>query len=312
VQPRQVALQGFRENKKLNLQLECSFSEIASLRSVHDDMSAKPCDNCKMIMVNYADLLLVHAQVTSQLDGVKLELRELKARSLLLGAYTSCPLLKSNLEVCSVEIKELKHKLDHSSCYSVLSTPCKTRASLKGKLFYATKESTELKQKVAYLTSHLERTVVSEKMILDDLSQVEESATKSTYKLGVGFESCENKGVKSAPKFVPSSNYHKEEETIKSTKTHYPSSPKSPFNPKREERKESPKLREEGFVSMYCGRAGHLDEFCFHRKRIEKRRFDYSRNSYRDEFIDFLPRSYSRAPSRFLHVPNHRSYGFGS
>jgi hypothetical protein len=34
----------FRENKKLNLELESSFSEIASLRSTHDDMSVKPCD----------------------------------------------------------------------------------------------------------------------------------------------------------------------------------------------------------------------------------------------------------------------------
>jgi hypothetical protein len=41
--------------------------------------------------------------------------------------------------------------------------------------------------------------VVSEKMIEDDLSHVEESATKSTYKLGVSFERCEDKGVKSAP-----------------------------------------------------------------------------------------------------------------
>jgi hypothetical protein len=46
----------FRENKKLNLELENSFSEIASLRSMHDDMSVKPCNNCKMIMVNYANL----------------------------------------------------------------------------------------------------------------------------------------------------------------------------------------------------------------------------------------------------------------
>jgi hypothetical protein len=46
----------FRENKKLNLELKSSFSEIASLRSAHDDMSAKPYDRCTMIMVNYADL----------------------------------------------------------------------------------------------------------------------------------------------------------------------------------------------------------------------------------------------------------------
>jgi hypothetical protein len=67
------------------------------------------------------------------------------------------------------------------------------------------------------LTARLEKTIFSEKMIEADLSQVEESATKSTYKLGVGFERCEKKGEKSAPKFVPSSNYHKEEEAPKPT-----------------------------------------------------------------------------------------------
>jgi hypothetical protein len=35
----------FRENKKLNLELESAYSEIATLRSVHDDMSTKSCDN---------------------------------------------------------------------------------------------------------------------------------------------------------------------------------------------------------------------------------------------------------------------------
>jgi hypothetical protein len=68
----------------------------------------------------------------------------------------------------------------------------------------------------------LEKTILSEKMIEEDLSRVEESTTKSTYRLGVGFERCEKKDEKSAPKFVPSSNYHKEEEALKPTKTHYP------------------------------------------------------------------------------------------
>jgi hypothetical protein len=65
----------FHENKKLNLELESSFSEISSLRSAHDDMSAKPCDSCTMIMVNYADLWLMHSHVASLLDGARLELR---------------------------------------------------------------------------------------------------------------------------------------------------------------------------------------------------------------------------------------------
>jgi hypothetical protein len=114
------------------------------------------------------------------------------------------------------------------------------------------------------LTSHLEKTVLSEKMIEEDLSQVDESAPKSTYKLGVGFERSEDKGEKSAPKFIPSSDYHKEEEALKPTKTHYPSNLKPSFNPKREVKRESPKSREETFVCIFCGCASHLDEFCFH------------------------------------------------
>jgi hypothetical protein len=63
------------------------------------------------------------------------------------------------------------------------------------------------------LTPRLEKTRVSEKMVEDHLRQVEESATKSTYKLGVGFERCEDKGEKSAPKFIPSSTYPPRGET---------------------------------------------------------------------------------------------------
>jgi hypothetical protein len=325
----------FRENKKLNLELESASSEIASLRSAHDDMSAKPYDSCTMIMVNYVDLWLIHSHVASLLDCARLELRELKAHSTLLGACTSCPLLRSDLEPTAVEIKDLKHKLDHSSRYTVLSPPCEVCVSLKGKLLHATKENTELQPEVAYLTARLDKTALSEKMIEENLSRAEKSATKCTYRLGDGFERCEKKSEKSAPKFVPNSSYHKEEEALKSTKAHYPSNPKPSFNPKREVRKETTKPREEAFICMFCDRAGHLDEFCFRSKRIERRHVEYARNSYRDEFLDLLPRSYSRVPPRFYsrasprtfscalprtsscaspqfaHGPNHRSYGFG-
>jgi hypothetical protein len=151
------------------------------------------------------------------------------------------------------------------------------------------------------------------------LSRVEESANKSTYKLGVGFERCEKKGEKSAPKFIPSSNYHKEEEALKPTKTHYPSNLEPSFNPNRGVKREAPKPREEAFVCIFFCHASHLDEFCFCRKRIEMKHFEYARNSYRDEFLEFPPRSYSHAlPHTFhdlpqiSHGPNHRSYGFGS
>jgi hypothetical protein len=61
----------FCENKDLNLKLENSFAKIASLQSMHNDMSAQPCENYNMIMVNYADLMIVYTQVASQLKGDK-------------------------------------------------------------------------------------------------------------------------------------------------------------------------------------------------------------------------------------------------
>jgi hypothetical protein len=149
-------------------------------------------------------------------------------------------------------------------------------------------------------------------MIDDDSSQIEQSATKSTYKLSIGFERCEDKGEKSALRFVPSSNYYKVEEALKPIKTHYPSNPKSSINPKRGVKINTPNPSEEVYICMFCGHVGHLDEFCFRHKRMEKRRVDCARNSYHDKFIDFPPHFSSCAPSHFSHGPNHRSYGFGS
>jgi hypothetical protein len=126
-------------------------------------MSAKPCDNYKIIMVNYADLWLLHSHVVSLLDSARLELREPKAHFTLLGACMSCPVLRSDLEASAVEIKDLKHKLDHFSCYTILSTLCVVCDYLKGKVFHATKENTELKQEIVYLAAYLEKIVLNKK-----------------------------------------------------------------------------------------------------------------------------------------------------
>jgi hypothetical protein len=110
----------------LNFELESASSKIATLQSTHDDMSVKPCKNCTMIMVSYVDLWLVHSHIVCLLDGVRLELRELKAHSILSGTCITCPLLRSNLEAAAVEIKDLKHKLNHFSRYNILSPPCES------------------------------------------------------------------------------------------------------------------------------------------------------------------------------------------
>jgi hypothetical protein len=48
------------------------------------------------------------------------------------------------------------------------------------------------------LTAHFEKTKLSEKIIEEDLSRVEESATKSTYRLGVGLRDV-RKGMRRVP-----------------------------------------------------------------------------------------------------------------
>jgi hypothetical protein len=86
---------------------------------MHNDMSAQSCENFNMTMVNYVDLLIVHTQVSSQLKGAKLELKELKAHSLLLGAYLECLKLKLELDARSLKVKELETKLLRKSRVSV-------------------------------------------------------------------------------------------------------------------------------------------------------------------------------------------------
>jgi hypothetical protein len=101
-----------------------------------------------MIMVNYVDLWFIRSHVAGLLDSVRLELREIKTHSTLLGASTSCPLLKSDLEAAAIKIKDIKHKLDHSSCYTILSPLCEACVSLKGKLLHATKRTSSFSRRL--------------------------------------------------------------------------------------------------------------------------------------------------------------------
>jgi hypothetical protein len=87
----------------------------------------------------------VDSHVASQLKGAKLELKELKAHSLLLGAYLECPKLKLELDACSLKVKELETKLLEKPRVSATSPPCEVCGTLKGKFFHATKEKSELK-----------------------------------------------------------------------------------------------------------------------------------------------------------------------
>jgi hypothetical protein len=174
----------------------------------------------------------VHAQVASQLESTICELNELKVRPSLLGACLECPKLKLELDARSLNVKKLETKLLEKLHVSVSSSSCEGCVSFKCKLVHATNENTMLVQDVAYLTSRLERTKLSEKIIEEDLSRIDEYVTRSIHKLGLGYERCEDKGEIST-KFVPSSTYNDEEESLKAKQIPYPPNPKPSFNPKR-------------------------------------------------------------------------------
>jgi hypothetical protein len=137
--------------------------------------------------------------------------------------------------------------------------------------------------------------------------------------LGVGFDRCEEKSEKSAPKFISSSNYHKEEEALKPTKTHYPSNLKLSFKPKRDMKKETPSLERKFLFAYFVAVLVTWMSFAFIARELRRDALTML-EAHPDEFSNFLPHSYSRAlPCTSSHVlshfsrgPNHRSYGFGS
>jgi hypothetical protein len=218
----------YHENNYFKAKLDGSHIDVSPLKSLHSDMSDKDCDFCLVVMKDLAKLWNVHAQVASQLESTICELDGLKAKPSLLDACLECPKLKLELDARSLNVKKLETKLLEKSHVSITSSPCEVCVWVKGKLVHATNENTMLMQDVAYLTSWLERTKLSEKMIEEDLSRVDECVTHSIQKLGLGYERCEDKGEIST-KFVPKFTYKDEEETLKAKQIPYPPNPKPSF-----------------------------------------------------------------------------------
>jgi ribosome-associated translation inhibitor RaiA len=255
----------YRENNYFKAKLDGSHIDVSPLNSLHNDMSDKDCNFCLVVMEDLTKLRNVHAQLASQLESTICELDELKARPSRLSACLECPKLKLELDARSLNVRKLETKLLEKSHVSITSSPCEVCVSLKGKLVHATNENTMLVQDFAYLTSRLDRTKLNEKMIEMDLSWIDECVTHSIHKLGLGYERCEDKGEIST-KFVPSTTYKDEEETSKAKQIPYPPNPKPSFNRKRAlKQTTNPSLPNlDGvYICMFCGHAGHLDEFCF-------------------------------------------------
>jgi hypothetical protein len=213
--------------------------EIDYLKLVCDDMNAK---------------LVEHNEKSANLEKVVV----MRQNCDLVDACHENNYFKAKLDGW-LNVKKLETELLKKSHVLVTSSPCEVCVSLKGKLIHATNENIMLVQDVAYLTSRLDRTKLSEKMIEEDLSWVDECVTHSIHKLGLGYKRCGDEG-EIFTKFVPSSTYKNEEETLKTKQIPYPPNPKPSFNPKRAQKQTTnpsmPNL-DGVYICMFCVHAGH-------------------------------------------------------
>ena len=84
---------------------------LARLKADHDRISAElktlkdatpaavECEECSIHMVSISELQSKHAVLVDKFDCAKIELEELRSRSVLLGACATCPILQTELNV---------------------------------------------------------------------------------------------------------------------------------------------------------------------------------------------------------------------
>ena len=170
-----------------------------------DEELVVECDSCQAVMNDLAQMEIMHAQVTSQLESDMKELEEMKARRNFLGACKNCSKLSTELEAHALKVKELESKCHDEPRFKVLPPPCIVCASLKDKLVITRKENHNLTQENEYLTYRLKRTLASEERIESDLPRIKDCVNHSNYNLGLGFERCDKESG-NVGKFVPSSD----------------------------------------------------------------------------------------------------------
>jgi hypothetical protein len=94
------------ETQNLNARLE-----IDSLKASHVVSDDVECDDCSIFLANLALFKEKHASKCEELDVLRVEVVELKSRSALLGACSSCPVLHGKIDEMHAYIVSLQAKL---------------------------------------------------------------------------------------------------------------------------------------------------------------------------------------------------------
>jgi DNA repair exonuclease SbcCD ATPase subunit len=118
-----------REAKKMRKELRASLEDartrVAELETQNmdakleiDSLKASPvvsdeveCADCRIFLANLALFKEKHASKCEELDVLRVEVAEIKARSAFLGACTSCPILHEKIDEMNAYTVSLEDKL---------------------------------------------------------------------------------------------------------------------------------------------------------------------------------------------------------
>jgi hypothetical protein len=96
---------------ELEKQVLDSMLEIDSLKASHVVFDEVECADCSLFLADLALFKEKHVYKCEELDVLRVEVAELKSRSALLGACTSCPVLHGKIDEMHAYTVSLEAKL---------------------------------------------------------------------------------------------------------------------------------------------------------------------------------------------------------
>jgi hypothetical protein len=141
---------------ELETQVLNSKLEIDSLKASPIVSDEVDCADCSIFLADLALFKEKHASKCEELDVLRVEVAELKSRSALLGACTSCPVLHAKIDEIHVYTASLEAKLKEpipTSCYT-----CEMHALKNFELAHYVDrlqdENDELRKLIGWLSGH--------------------------------------------------------------------------------------------------------------------------------------------------------------
>jgi hypothetical protein len=282
-----------------NLDAKLEIDSMKSSPVVSDEVE---CANCLIFLANLAILKEKHASKCEELDMLRVEVAELKARPALLGACTSCPILHEKIDemhayTVSVEAK-LKEPIP-TSC-STCELHALKNLELAHYVDHLQDENDELRELMGWLSGH-----EPQLRIMIETYKRQDGERLGANKVGEG--SGENipkpprthhkndfppkpnhlrnrlDTTLAPPMFPPQTNDfqkpikfvstlgkvffgNESEKESEEEPVNKPSEEKPSGEKPSEQAHPKPKPKPIKFHCGYCGQDGHKDEFCFKRK----------------------------------------------